>query len=139
MGRLRVLLDRHARPLGPRPSGRFGEQRRPGDRRPAPPRVPARLPRHARLPDRRPACSAVNRADREDRPGRRQSLRSAWWVAPVPTPVSGTTTPVVSAALVACAAEATLSGVDGAYIASSKLVPDGRVRPTAKIVVTVPA
>jgi hypothetical protein len=57
---------------------------------------------------------------------------------PVPTPVTGTSTPAVLEALVAWAGVATDSGVLGAYIASSKLVEVGCCKPTAKTVATVP-
>src|SRR2546430_1128953 len=49
----------------------------------------------------------------------------AWCVVPVPIPVTGTTTPAVLDGLVAWAVVATVSGVLGAYIASSKVVEVG--------------
>src|SRR5215471_19337046 len=66
-----------------------------------------------------------------------QSCLIAWCVAPVPIPVTGTTTPAVLEGLVAWSGVATVSGLLGAYIASSKLVEVGCCRPTAKSVVTV--
>src|SRR6476646_9334793 len=67
------------------------------------------------------------------------SCRRTWWVVPVPMPVTGTRTPVLVAGWVACAAVATLSGVAGAYMASSNDVVVGCWRPTAYIVVTFTA
>jgi predicted benzoate:H+ symporter BenE len=59
-------------------------------------------------------------------------------VLPVPAPPAGTTTPAVLEALVAWAGEATVRGVLGAYIASSKVVVLGCCKPTAKSVATLP-
>src|SRR5215831_2409062 len=66
-----------------------------------------------------------------------QSRLMVWCVMPVPTPVTGTSTPAVLEALIAWAGVATGSGVPGAYIASSKVVELGCCRPTAKTVATV--
>src|SRR5262249_57145907 len=60
-------------------------------------------------------------------------------VTQVPAPPAGTSTPAVLEALVAWAGAATVRGVLGAYIASSKVVVLGCCRPTAKTVATLPA
>jgi hypothetical protein len=59
-------------------------------------------------------------------------------VTPVPAPPAGTIAPAVLEALVAWAGAATVRGVLGAYIASSKVVVLGCWRPTAKSVATLP-
>src|SRR6266550_277578 len=53
------------------------------------------------------------------------SWRSACRVAPDPTPVTGTKTPLVVDGSMACVAVATSSGDVGAYIASSNVVEVG--------------
>src|SRR4051812_23574362 len=98
--------------------------------RPAP-RLPAaaadrpapRLRDDDRAPAAAPAGAAAGRLG--------QSSLRARIAAPVPTPVTGVTTPAVLDGRVAVCGVATASGVVGAYIASSNDVVVGCWRPTA--------